>query len=175
MEEIVLVREFSPALGKSGFYDMAREAMGCMDIYRAQWSESLMSEDGSRLICRFQAPDTESLRQMSRGDGAAYKAVWPATIHESDFDALARVVVERNFEAPASMDELQARENAAATCLQLHRVDFIRSFFSTDRTKMVCLYTAPDAESVRVAQSQARMPFDKVWGCQHFTPENMFS
>jgi hypothetical protein len=83
------------------------------------------------------------------------------------------VVVERSFDAPASMDELQAREDAAAWCLEQHRVQFVRSLFSADRRRMVCLYRAPDAESVRLAQAQAGMPVDRVWACRHFTQENL--
>ena len=175
MDDIILQRSFSSQMAESDFYAMAEEVVGCLDLYRAQWQESFLAEDGSRLVCRFQAPDTESLRQMSRGDGAIDKQVWSGTVHDTEVKELATVIVERSFDEPASMEELQAREDAASSCLETHRVRFLRSLFSRDRKSMVCLYTAPDAESVRMAQKQADMPFTSIWACRHYTPDNMFS
>jgi len=175
MENVIVQRKFVPLMEEKDFYAMAEDAMGCLDLYRAQWQESFLAEDGSCLVCRFQAPDSESIRMMSRGDGAVEKRVWAGSVHDTEDDGLATVVVERSFNEPASMDELQSREDAAASCLELHRVSFIRSIFSADKKKMVCLYRAPDAESVRLAQEQADMPVDRVWACRHYTPENIFS
>ena len=174
MENVIIQRQFAPPLGEQGFDAMAREAMGCLDLYRAQWQESFLSVDGTRLVCLFGAPDAESIRMMSRGDGASEKRVWTGSVHNTADAGPAAVVVERSFDAPASMDELQAREDAAASCLDLHRVTFVRSYFSADRMTMVCLYRAPDAESVRLAQQQAGMPVDRVWSCRHYTPDNIF-
>lgn len=73
------------------------------------------------------------------------------------------VVVERSFEEPADLERLQEMENRAAFCLAAHRVTFVRTLFSADKKRMICVYTAPDAEAVRVAQRQAGLPFDRVW------------
>lgn len=61
------------------------------------------------------------------------------------------------------MDALQDKENAAAWCLEEHRVRFVRSYFSKDRRAMFCEYDAPDAEAVRTAQRTAGMPFERVY------------
>ncbi len=65
---------------------------------------------------------------------------------------------------------MQAREDAAAHCLDTHRVRYLRTFFSNDRRRMVCIYRAPDAESVRIAQHQAGMPVDQIWACRTVNP-----
>jgi len=51
-------------------------------------------------------------------------------------------------------------------CLEQHRVNWARSFLSTDGRRMLCFYGAPDAESVRLAQREAELPVDTVWGFQ---------
>lgn len=173
MDNIVMQRTFTPPLEEQDFFQMAEETFDCLDLYRAQWRETLMSCDGSRMICCFEAPDAESVRQLSRDDGALDKQVWSGTFHGARDDTLATVVVERDFEEPGSMEELQAREEAAAWCLEQHRVKFLHSLFSMDRKRMVCLYQAPDAESVRRAQETAGMPVSRIWACRHFTPENL--
>jgi len=54
-------------------------------------------------------------------------------------------------------------EDRGASCRVQHRVRFLRTYFSADRRRMVCCYAAPDAESVRLAQRQAGVPFERVW------------
>jgi hypothetical protein len=36
--------------------------------------------------------------------------------------------------------------------------------------RMLCLYEAPDAESVRLANREASLPFDRVWASQIVLP-----
>lgn len=73
------------------------------------------------------------------------------------------VLVEREFEEPVEVDDIQAIEDRGAWCLEVYKVRFIQTYFSTDRRRMLCLYEAPDAESVRLAQSKAGVPFSRVW------------
>jgi len=81
---------------------------------------------------------------------------------------MARVIVERSFEQPEKIDELQAQEDRFAWCMQQHSVQFIRSYFSKDRRRMICEYEAPDAEAVREVQRTAGMPFDRIWTARVF-------
>jgi len=175
MEPIVMLRRFEPPLDQQTFYRMAEESAGCLSLYRAEWQESLLAEDGRSLICRFEAPDAESIRQLSRGDGARDKSVWSGTVHDTDRPGMATVVVERSFGEPTTVEALQGVEDAGAWCLDLYKVIFLRSLFSADCKRMLCLYQAPDAESVRLAQQQAKMPVDRIWACRNYTPENLFS
>ncbi len=175
MENVVMIRSFEQAMDDAGFRAMAADAASCLSLYRAHWHESFLAQDGSALVCRFEAPDSESIRMVSRGDGARDKRVWPGTVHDTAREEPATVVVERCFDEPASMDELQAREDAAGWCLEQHRVTFLRSFFSADRRHMLCLYHAPDVESVRVTQQQAGMPVERIWACSQYTMESFLT
>ena len=80
------------------------------------------------------------------------------------------VVVEREFPEPAVFDEIQAVEDAGAWCLDLHQVRFVRTYFSSDRQRMICLYEAPDAESVRLSQRRIGLPFERVWAATDHEP-----
>jgi hypothetical protein len=80
------------------------------------------------------------------------------------------VLVEREFPEPVEFDAIQAVEERGAWCLRTHRVTFVRTWFSRDRRRMVCLYEAPDAESVRLAQSKAGMPVTRVWAAVRIPP-----
>lgn len=168
--DLILERRFEPPLTVADVYQMAAEFGGCMDLYRVVWRESLLSGDGSKMWCRFAAPDAEALRNALRHGGAQIGVVWPTTLHEVDHPPQANVLVERRFATPVTLEEIQAIEDAGAWCLESHRVKFARTFFSRDRKRMICLYQAPDAESVRLAQRQAEVPFEQVWSFTAFHP-----
>jgi uncharacterized protein DUF4242 len=83
---------------------------------------------------------------------------------------MAFVIVERSFGEPVQFDEIQAIGDRGAWCFDAYGVRFVRSFFSTDRRRMICLYEAPDADSVREAQRKAGMPFERVWSASIIEP-----
>jgi len=88
------------------------------------------------------------------------------------------VLVERRFEQPVRFEDIQSLETAGSNWLQIRSVRFLKTFFSRDGRRMLCLYEAPDAESVRDAESQAKVPFNSAWTCVHlqssFTPTRDF-
>jgi len=168
MTDVFVQRGVDPPLSDDSFDAMARDSAGCLELYQVQWRQSLLSADGRRMICWFSAPDAESTRLALRKAGSHAGIPWSGTVHDSPAsDAppaeTANVVVERSFEAPVTIGEIQALEDAGAACLESRGVRFVRTFFSRDRKRMVCLYRAPDAEAVRQAQRQAGMPVDSVW------------
>jgi hypothetical protein len=170
---VVMERGFNPPIDQQAFRDMLADRDDCVRIHRVHWQESLLAVDGSALTCCFVAPDAESVRMLSRGDASSRKTVWAGVVHAAGQSGRANVVVERRFEEPVALESVQALEDAADWCLRQHKVTFLRTYFSADRRNMLCLYQAPDAESVRVAQQQANMPFDRVWACQNYTLDDL--
>jgi hypothetical protein len=73
------------------------------------------------------------------------------------------VVVERTFEEPITFEEIQRAENATSWCLEINRVKFLHTYLSSDGKRMICVYEAPDAESVRRANTTAQLPFERVY------------
>lgn len=170
MQHVLLEREYDSAISADEFRAMARDGLDCMPLYRVTWRESLMAADGRRLLCLFEAPDTEAVRMVATDPAARTKIARAGTVHDTGREGDPTVVVERRFANPVTVADLQAREDAAAWCLQQHRVSFLRTFCSLDGKVMFCLYQAPDVEAVRLAQSKAGMPMERVWACQAFSP-----
>ena len=73
------------------------------------------------------------------------------------------VIVERSFDEAIEFEALQAQGDKILWCLEQYRVRLLRSYLSSDKKRMICVYEAPDAESVRIANRQAEAPFDCVW------------
>jgi hypothetical protein len=154
---------------------MMENSAGCLARHRCDWNGSLLSADRRDLVCHFSGPDTESVRIALRQAGSPYTAAWAGTVHDAPGVTAAdlhkaNVLVARRFDEPADIAAIQALEDAGQGCLDTHRVRFVRTFFSRDRKRMICLYAAPDAESVRIAQREAQMPVDRVWSFQRLTP-----
>lgn len=175
MTEMILERQFDPPLTRDGVFQMAREGVECFGLHRVGWHGSLLAGDGRRMACWFHGPDTESARTALRQVGADVAGLWPATVHPApqapaaDADDVL-VVVARSFDAPVTYESVQSLEEAGAWCLESHRVRFVQSFFALDRRRMLCVYRAPDAESVRTAQRQAKLPVETVWACRYVHP-----
>ena len=164
MTILVLERQFDPPLTRQDVIEIARTGGWCFQQYGVRWLGSLLGADGGSMVCRFEAADAESIRQVLRTLEADMRVLWPATVHEGPPDAgNANVIVERSFAEPCQLDELQARESARQWCLDTQKVKFVRTLFARDRKRMLCLYRGPDAEAVRVAQREAGMPVDRVW------------
>jgi len=175
MTDIFVERRWDKGLSEADMQAMFEGAGDCLALRRCDWKGSLLSTDGRDLLCHFCAPDAESVRIALTQAGSPRGSVWTGTIHDAPgFTAadLARtnVLVSRRFDGPADFGEIQALEDAGKGCLETHRVRFVRTCFSTDRTRMMCLYQAPDAESVRIAQREAGMPVDRVWAFRQFRP-----
>lgn len=73
------------------------------------------------------------------------------------------IVVEREFDEPQTLEQIRAIKKEARSCLDLYGVRYIRGFLSADGKRMICTYAAADAELVRLANRQARVPFVKAW------------
>jgi hypothetical protein len=178
MTEVIVERNWDRPRTDSDLMDMVESSVGCLARHRSAWHLSLLSADRRDLVCHFSGPDAESVRIALRQAGSTDLYAWAATIHDApgfvdaDLDS-ANVVVARAFDDPVDFEAIQAREDAGKGCLDVHRVRFVRTYFSRDRKRMMCLYAAPDSESVRIAQREAGMPVERVWTFQHFTPDSV--
>jgi hypothetical protein len=84
-----------------------------------------------------------------------------------------RIIVERSFETPLTREELDIVEARMGPCLDLYKVRWIRSFWSSDRCRMICEYEAADIASVRNLQREAQAKFDRVWAADVLAGEEV--
>ena len=174
MNDILVERNWPDPLTDQAFWSIAEQAGGCLGLHRVSWKSSLLSLDGHYLLCHFTAPDAESVRIALRQAGSQPGRIWAGTVHDAPGVtggdvADVKAAVSREFDGPVSLEDIQAIEDAGQGCLSRHRVRFLRTYFSVDRQRMLCLYDAPDAESVRLAQREAGMPVERVTGVRRFS------
>lgn len=76
---------------------------------------------------------------------------------------MAIYVVERNFGREVSEADLAATNERLGPCLEEYGLRWLQSYLAADRTRMTCVFEAPDAESVRAANRSADAHFDRIW------------
>jgi hypothetical protein len=168
MTDVMVERHWERGLSCDDIGALFESSAGCLSAHRCEWCGSLLSSDTRDLFCHFTGPDAESVRIALYEAGSPRGRAWSCTVHDAPGVTAedlvhANVLVSRHFEQPVALADIQAIEDAGAGCLDTHRVRFVRTFFARDRRRMICLYRAPDAESVRLAQREAGMPVERVW------------
>jgi DNA mismatch repair protein MutH len=83
---------------------------------------------------------------------------------------MADVILERSFEPPLTEERHAEFSARLSPCLARSGVTWIRSHLSLDRTRLICVFRAPDAGSVRNALRQARLEHDRVWSAEIVEP-----
>ena len=173
MTDILVERHWDQPLSDAGMQTMLESTGACLGIHRVDWHGSRLSADGHELFCHFSAADAESVRIALNQAGSPRGQVWAGTVRDApgvtdDELARANVLVSRRFEEPVAFEEVQAAEQAGASCLLTHRVKRVRTYLSADRRRMISLYQAPDAESVRLALQAASISVERVWAFRLF-------
>ena len=158
-----LERNFAEPLTRDRVLDAGSGAQWCFDLHRVRWNGSFLALDGHSMICVFAAPDMESARLALRDPKTDLSRFWPGTLHVAAAGIEPTVAVERTFAAPVRYEDIEALGKAKAWCSSTHHVQHAYTAFSLDRKRMLCFYSAPDAEAVRRVQREAGAPFDAIW------------
>jgi len=173
ISDVFYLRSIEPPVGPPDVLAMAEGAGGCFNLYKVEWLKSFLSRDGSRMLCWYQSPDAESARLALRQLGSDMNAVWPGITTPEDFEQAlqlddANVLVELYFDEPVERNLANAL--ASSSSLPDADITWIAGIQSTDELKLICLFKATDAQSVRLAFEQLELPLAAVWECSTLTP-----
>jgi ubiquinone/menaquinone biosynthesis C-methylase UbiE len=58
----------------------AKKLTPCLDVRKGAWRRSSLAIDKLRMLCEFEAPDAEAVREAFRASGLAYERVWTADV-----------------------------------------------------------------------------------------------
>ncbi|MBW4618890.1 MAG: DUF4242 domain-containing protein [Cyanosarcina radialis HA8281-LM2] len=154
--------------------DISLRVLDCLAERHATWRYSLLSSDRHRMICTFDAPDAESVRESYRKGGAGFSRIWagellkPEGLQPERHPSLL-VVIEGTY-PPIGEEELNEVSSKMLSCYTQQGIEWIQSYLSLDRTRLICELNAPDAESVREAQYRVGVAFDRVWSATILKP-----
>jgi hypothetical protein len=171
-ETIVVERELAEPTDIRDLAAREAKVAWCLEYHRVAALHSYIALDGRAALCLYRAPDAEAVRATQRTAGVLVTRAWAADVVGPGLTGLAAdqevVVVERELAAPFSPEQAVRLIEAGRGCMELHRTALRVSHLARDGRRMICVYTAPDAESVRLVNRQADMPVSRVWRARVF-------
>lgn len=81
---------------------------------------------------------------------------------------MSTVVMERIYAEPRSPEQIDTMNQAIAPCLEVNGVTHLQTLASTDRKRFVCIFEAPDAQTVRRAIESSGVLFERIWPADVF-------
>jgi hypothetical protein len=72
---------FTEPLTDERYQVFAKKIDPCVEVRRGMWRRSSVSLDKLRMICEFEAPDAESVREAFRSAEIAFERVWTANVY----------------------------------------------------------------------------------------------
>ncbi len=165
MSVVIVERVFPEPVTQDEIQAGEDRAAGCHEDYQVRFLKTYVARDRKRVVCVYEAPDAESVRTVQETADLPYEKLWPAkAIRYEEADVHGDVVVlERALPQPFDEATLRAKSAQVAWCFDLWGCRIVWSYLSLDGRRCVCIFTAPDAESVRQSQDQAGLPYARSW------------
>jgi uncharacterized protein DUF4242 len=81
MARIVAEQLFQEPLTDERYAEFSKKLDPCLQVRNGMWRRSALSTDRHRLLCEFEAPDAEAVRDAFRNSGIAYERIWAANVY----------------------------------------------------------------------------------------------
>ena len=82
MSRIMVERSFDPPFTQDDLDAVSERIGGCLELYGVRWIRSHFSADRRRMVCEYEAPDAQSVRDVQDAARASFDRVWLAEILE---------------------------------------------------------------------------------------------
>jgi hypothetical protein len=170
MVEVIVERSFEDPVELAAIRAIEDRGAWCLEEQQVRFVRTWFSKDRRRMVCLYEAPGAESVLIAQRQAGMPFDRVWSATRHpaptgrpEPAAAGHESVIVERTFGEPTTVGAIGALLKKGRECLPRHQVAYLGAHLSADARRMLCVFLAPDAESVRIANRESGAPFDRAW------------
>lgn len=84
MARVITEQSFETALSDEELSRMSQRLDACLEIRSGAWVRSYLSADRKRMICDFEAPDAESVRQAMRSANIEFDRVFSAQVFAAE-------------------------------------------------------------------------------------------
>jgi hypothetical protein len=80
MARILVEQTFDPPMAQDQYDKIARRLDPCIELRDVLWRRSYVSQDRRRMMCEFEAPDAEAVREAFRSAGMPFERAWLAEV-----------------------------------------------------------------------------------------------
>jgi hypothetical protein len=81
MARVLVEQVFAEPFTDERYTAFAKKVDPCVEVRRGLWRRSSLAIDKLRMVCEFEAPDAESVREAYRVAGVPYERVWTADVY----------------------------------------------------------------------------------------------
>jgi hypothetical protein len=82
MARVIVERSFERPESFDDIQSLESRFAWCLEQHRVRFIRSYFSKDRLRMICEYEAPDAESVREVQRTAGLPFERIWTATIFD---------------------------------------------------------------------------------------------
>jgi hypothetical protein len=127
-----------------------------------------VSRDQRASVCLYEAPSAEAVQLAHSALELPFERVWAAqAVRFADRDTagpnLHTVVTTRTPPIPPTAGLMRTVTLLGRGCLRTHRTTPLISYLALKGSRTVCIFEAPDTESVRVANRRMWLPIEDAW------------
>jgi hypothetical protein len=167
MSLVVVERSFEHSGTQLAELEALEAPLGdCMSARGVLPLGSYFSLDRRHLVCLYESPDAESVRELQGHGELPYDRIWAANeLGEAllrDPAPWSAVMVQRSIPEEQRNGAYLERAQKALGCLHLYRVKHAISLISYDRSRAICFYSAPDAEALRIIGEKYDLPAERI-------------
>jgi hypothetical protein len=80
MARVMVEQVFVEPLTDERYGAFAKQLDPCIEMRSGAWRRSAISKDRLRVVCEFEAPDAESVREAYRASSVPFERVWAAEV-----------------------------------------------------------------------------------------------
>jgi len=81
MARVMVEQVFTEPLSDERYAAFAKKLDPCVEVRDIAWRRSSLSTDRQRMVCEFEAPDAESVREAFRTSGVPFERAWTAQVY----------------------------------------------------------------------------------------------
>jgi hypothetical protein len=79
---IVVERSFDAPHTEADMMLVKERMQPCLEAYQVRWKRTVVSTDRKRILCEYEAADTETVRRIQHEAGARFDAIWVGEVIE---------------------------------------------------------------------------------------------
>jgi Protein of unknown function (DUF4242) len=80
MARVMVEQLFTEPLTDERYGAFAKQLDPCIEMRHGAWRRSAVARDKLRVVCEFEAPDAESVREAYRAAGVPFERIWAADV-----------------------------------------------------------------------------------------------
>jgi SAM-dependent methyltransferase len=80
MARVIAEQIFQEPFTDERYASFAKRLDPCLEMRKGAWRRSALATDRLRMVCEFEAPDAEAVREAFRASALAYERVWSAEV-----------------------------------------------------------------------------------------------